>query len=314
MRQLVLTRLLSVLPILLAVSLLTFMLTRMTSTDPVVQILGPGASAADVAEYAHKLGLDLPLYQQFLNWLGDAMRGDLGVSLYTALPVATTLANGVSVTLTLALSGMTLALLMGIPLGIWGAVRHGSWADRLLSVFVSSGLAIPSIWLALLLSLAFAVKLQWFQVVGYTPFAQDPVQWARGLLLPAFALSVHTAAVIARQMRSAMIDVLRSSYVHALRARGLPQRLIIRRYAIRNALVPVLSVMAIQMSVLVGASIAVERIFAIPAMGTLLIDSVVRGDFPVLQGAVVVIATIVLAVNLVTDIGYGLINPKVRAH
>lgn len=314
MRQLVLTRMLSVLPILLAVSLLTFMLTRMTSTDPVVQLLGPGASAADVAEYAHKLGLDLPLYQQFLNWLGDAVRGDLGVSLYTALPVASTLANGVSVTLTLAFSGMTLALLMGIPLGIWGAVRHGSWADRLLSVFVSSGLAIPSIWLALLLSLAFAVKLQWFQVVGYTPFSQDPVEWARGLLLPAFALSVHTAAVIARQMRSAMIDVLRSSYVHALRARGIPQRLIIRRYAIRNALVPVLSVMAIQMSVLVGASIAVERIFAIPALGTLLIDSVVRGDFPVLQGAVVVIATIVLVVNLVTDIGYGLINPKVRAH
>lgn len=314
MRQLVLSRLLSVLPILLAVSLLTFMLTRMTSTDPVVQILGPGASAADVAEYAQKLGLDLPLYQQFLNWLGDAVRGDLGVSLYTALPVASTLANGVSVTLTLALSGMTLALLMGIPLGIWGAVRHGSWADRLLSVFVSSGLAIPSIWLALLLSLAFAVKLQWFQVVGYTPFSQDPVEWARGLLLPAFALSVHTAAVIARQMRSAMIDVLRSSYVHALRARGISQRLIIRRYAIRNALVPVLSVMAIQMSVLVGASIAVERIFAIPALGTLLIDSVVRGDFPVLQGAVVVIATIVLVVNLVTDIGYGLINPKVRAH
>lgn len=314
MRQLILTRFLSVLPILLAVSLFTFLLTRMTSTDPVVQILGPGASAADVAEYAKKLGLDLPLYQQFLNWLGGAVRGDLGVSLYTALPVARTLADGVSVTLTLALSGMTLALLMGIPLGIWGAVRHGSWADRLLSLLVSMGLAVPSIWLALLLSLAFAVKLQWFQVVGYTPFSQDPLEWARGLLLPAFALSVHTASVIARQMRSAMIDVLRSSYVHALRARGIPQRLIITRYAIRNALVPVLSVMAIQMSVLVGASIAVERIFAIPALGTLLIDSVVRGDFPVLQGAVVVIATIVLVVNLVTDIGYGLINPKVRAH
>lgn len=314
MKQLALSRMLSVLPILLAVSLFTFLLTRMTATDPVVQILGPGASQADVAEYAHKLGLDLPLVQQFLNWLSGAVRGDFGVSLYTALPVAGTLADGVSVTLTLALSGMTLALLMGIPLGIWGAVRHGSWADRLLSLLVSLGLAVPSIWLALLLSLAFAVKLQWFQVVGYTPFSQDPLEWARGLLLPALALSVHTASVIARQMRSAMIDVLRSSYVHALRARGLPQRQIITRYAIRNALVPVLSVMAIQMSVLVGASIAVERIFAIPALGTLLIDSVVRGDFPLLQGAVVVIATIVLVVNLVTDIGYGLINPKVRAH
>ncbi|MES1264473.1 MAG: ABC transporter permease, partial [Variovorax sp.] len=295
-------------------SLFTFLLTRMTSTDPVVQILGPGASAADRAEYAHKLGLDRPLVEQFFRWLADALRGDLGSSLYTALPVAPTLADGVSVTLTLAIAGMLLALLIGIPLGIWGAVRHGSWADRLLSTIVSLGLAVPSIWLALLLSLAFAVELQWFQVVGYTPFAQDPLEWARGLVLPAVALSVHTASVIARQMRSAMIDVLRSPYVHALRARGLPQRLIISRYAIRNAMVPVLSVMAIQMSVLVGASIAVERIFAIPALGTLLVDSVVRGDFPVLQGAVVVIATIVLAVNLATDIGYGLINPKVRAH
>jgi peptide/nickel transport system permease protein len=314
MRQLFLTRLLSVAPILFAVSLFTFLLTRMTSTDPVVQILGPGASAADRAEYAHKLGLDQPLVEQFLRWLGDALRGDLGSSLYTALPVAPTLADAVSVTLTLAIAGMLLALLVGIPLGIWGAVRHGSWADRLLSTIVSLGLAVPSIWLALLLSLAFAVELQWFQVVGYTPFGQDPLEWARGLVLPAVALSVHTASVIARQMRSAMIDVLHSAYVHALRARGLPQRLIISRYAIRNAMVPVLSVMAIQMSVLVGASIAVERIFAIPALGTLLIDSVVRGDFPVLQGAVVVIATIVLAVNLATDIGYGLINPKVRAH
>ncbi|MBB3181988.1 ABC transporter permease [Variovorax sp. Sphag1AA] len=314
MKKLVVSRLLSVAPILLAVSLFTFLLTRLTSTDPVTQILGPGASAADRAEYAHKLGLDLPLAQQFFHWIGAALRGDLGASLYTALPVAPTLIDGVSVTLCLALAGMLLALLMGIPLGIWAAVRHGSWADRLLSVIVSLGLAVPSIWLALLLSLAFAVELQWFQVVGYTPFSQDPLEWARGLVLPAVALSVHTASVLARQTRSAMIDVLHSSYVHALRARGLPPRLIIARYGIRNALGPVLSVMAIQMSVLVGASVAVERIFAIPALGTLLIDSVVRGDFPVLQGTVVVVATIVLVVNLVTDIGYGLVNPKVRAH
>lgn len=313
MKRIVLARLLSVVPILLAVSLLTFVLTRLTSTDPVVQILGPGASAADRAEYAHKLGLDLPLPEQFMTWLTSALHGDLGTSLYTALPVAPTLADGVSVTLTLATAGMVFALLIGIPLGVWSALRHGSWVDRLLSTLVSLGLAVPSIWLALLLSLAFAVKLRWFHVVGYTPLTQDPLEWAKGLLLPAVALSIHTASVIARQVRSAMIDTLRSQYVYALRARGIPSHLIVSRYAIRNAMVPVLSVMAIQMSVLVGASIAVERIFAIPALGTLLIDSVVRGDFPVLQGAVVVIATIVLAVNLVTDIGYGLINPKVRA-
>lgn len=312
MKQLLLARVASLLPILLAVALLTFMLTRLTATDPVAQILGPGASGEDRAEYAAKLGLDQPWPTQFAAWVANAVRGDLGTSLYTALPVGEAIAGGVTITLTLAVSAMVLALAMGIPIGIWGAVRHGSWADRLVSVIVSLGLAIPSIWLALLLSLAFAVKLQWVQVIGYTPFSESPSQWARGLLLPAFSLSIHAAAVIARQTRSAMIEVLQSSYVHALRARGIPHRLIVWRYAVKNALVPVLSVVAIQMSVLMGASIAVERIFGIPALGTVLIDSVVRGDFPILQGAVVVIATAVLVINLLADIGYALINPKVR--
>ncbi|GAA4332311.1 ABC transporter permease [Variovorax defluvii] len=314
MKRLVLARLAAVLPILFAVSLFTFVLTRLTSTDPVSQILGPGASTADRAEYARGLGLDRPLPEQFLGWVGGALRGDLGQSLYTSLPVTASIGDAVGVTLSLALAGMLLALLLGLPLGIAAAVRHGSWADRALTLVVSLGLAVPSIWLALLLSLTFAVELKWFDVVGYTPFSDDPLQWARGLVLPAVALSVHTAAVIARQMRSAMIEVLQSPYVHALRARGLPRRTIVWRYAIRNAMVPVLSVIAIQMSVLVGASIAIERIFAVPALGTLLIDSVVRGDFPILQGVVVVIALIVLTVNLVADIGYGLINPKVRIH
>lgn len=313
MRQLILARLASVLPILLAVSLLTFVLTRSTSTDPVAQILGPGASEQDRAEYAQKVGLDKPLPQQFVHWLASAATGDLGRSLYTSLPVTSTIVDHVAITLTLAFWGMAIAVCLGIPIGIWGAVRHGSWADRLVSALVAMGLAVPSIWTALLLSLFFAVKLQWFDVAGYTPFADSPLRWAKGLLLPAFALSLHTAAVLARQMRSAMVEVLRSSYVHAMRARGISERLIVWRYGVRNAMVPVLSVMAIQMSVLMGAGIAVERIFALPGLGSLLIDSVVRGDFPILQGAVLVIAAAVLTINLLADIGLALINPKVRA-
>lgn len=313
MKQLLLARLASVLPILLAVSLLTFVLTRATSTDPVAQILGPGASQADRQEYAARIGLDKPLPAQFVSWVGAAFRGDLGHSLYTALPVTDTLLDGVSITLTLAFWGMAFALLAGIPVGIWGAVRHGSWADRLVSILVSLGLALPSIWVALLLSLLFAVKLHWVDVAAYTPFEESPLRWARGLVLPAVALSLHTAAVLARQVRSAMLEVLASSYVHAMRSRGLREPVIVLRYAVRNAMVPVLSVAAIQMSVLMGASIAVERIFALPGLGTQLIDSVVRGDYPILQGAVLVIATAVLAINLAADVGYALINPKIRA-
>jgi peptide/nickel transport system permease protein len=313
MKQLLLTRLLSVAPMLLLVSLFAFLLIHATATDPVVQIMGEGASAADRAAYAAKLGLDRPLHQQFLGWLWNALRGDFGVSLYTSLPVASSITDRLGITLSLALAGMVFALAVGIPLGILGALRHGSRADRLLTVLVSIGLAVPSIWLALLLSLAFAVTLRWFQVVGYTPFAESPWEWARGLVLPSISLGVHAAAVIARQTRSAMIEVLQSRYVQALRSRGLTRRRIVLGYAVRNAMVPVLSVVAIQMSVIVGVSFVIERIFAIPGLGTLLIDSVVRADFPILQGTVVVIACFVLLVNLVVDIAYGLINPKVRA-
>jgi len=313
MKRLLLTRLLSVAPMLLLVSLFAFLLIHLTATDPVAQILGEGASNADRAEYARRLGLDRPLPEQFLRWVWSALQGDFGTSLYTSLPVAQSIADRLGVTLSLALAGMGFAVCAGVPLGIAGALRHGSRADRLLTMLVSLGLAVPSIWLALLLSLAFAVGLRWFQVVGYTPITEDPLQWARGLVLPSVALGVHAAAVIARQTRSAMIEVLHSRYVQALRARGLPENLIVLRYATRNAMVPVLSVMAIQMSVIVGVSFVIERIFAIPGLGTLLIDSVVRADFPILQGSVVVIACIVLVVNLVVDIAYGLINPKVRA-
>ena len=312
MKQLLLTRLLSVAPMLFLVSLFTFLLVRLTSTDPIAQILGQGASEADRAEYAHRLGLDRPLIDQFFGWIWSALQGDLGTSLYTSLSVAESIADRIGVTLSLAIAGMVFALAVGVPLGILGALRHGSRADRLLTMMVSVGLAVPSIWLALLLSLAFSVTLRWFQVVGYTPFDENPLEWARGLVLPAVALGVHTSAVIARQTRSAMIEVLDSRYVQALRARGLPRRQIVLRYAAKNAMVPVLSVIAIQMSVLVGVSFVIERIFAIPGLGTLLIDSVVRADFPILQGTVVVIAFFVLIVNLVVDIAYGLINPKVR--
>jgi peptide/nickel transport system permease protein len=312
MKQLLLTRLLSVAPMLLLVSLLAFLLIHLTATDPVAQILGEGASSGDRADYAKRVGLDRPLPEQFVTWVWRALHGDLGTSLYTSLPVAQSIADRIGVTLSLALAGMCFALAAGVPLGILGALRHGSRSDRLLTMLVSLGLAVPSIWLALLLSLAFAVTLRWFQVVGYIPFAEDPLQWARGLVLPSIALGVHAAAVIARQTRSAMIEALNSRYVQALRARGLPQGRIVLRYAAKNALVPVLSVVAIQMSIIVGVSFVIERIFAIPGLGTLLIDSVVRADFPILQGTVVVIALIVLVVNLLMDIAYGLINPKVR--
>jgi peptide/nickel transport system permease protein len=305
-------RLLSALPTLLLVSVFVFLLIHATPIDPVAQILGEGAAAEDKRLLAEQLGLGRPVTEQYFSWLLSALGGDFGASLYTSVPVAQSIADGLGITLSLAAGGMAIALVVGIPLGVLGALRPGSPADRLLTVLVAAGLAVPSFWLALLLALVFAVNLGWFPVVGYTPLTEDPVAWLMSLVLPAFALGVHTAAVIARQVRSAMIEALGSPYVQTLLARGIRRRTIVLRYATKNAMVPVLAVVAIQMSVLVAVSFIIERIFAVPGLGTLLMDSVVRADYPVLQGTIVVVAVIVLLVNLAADIAYGLINPKVR--
>ncbi|WP_326640537.1 ABC transporter permease [Streptosporangium sp. NBC_01755] len=305
-------RLLSALPTLLLVSLFVFLLVHAAPIDPVAQILGEGASIEDKRMLAEQLGLGRPVAEQYVSWLLSALGGDLGASLYTSLPVSQSIADGIGITLSLAVGGMAIALVIGIPLGVLGALRPGSPADRLLTVLVSVALAVPSFWLALLLALVFAVNLGWFPVIGYTPLTEDPVAWLMGLVLPTFALGVHTAAVIARQVRSAMIEALDSPYVQTLLARGIRRRTIVLRYATKNAMVPVLAVVAIQMSVLVAVSFVIERIFAVPGLGTLLMDSVVRADYPVLQGTIVVVAVIVLLVNLAADIAYGLINPKVR--
>ncbi|GII95992.1 ABC transporter permease [Sinosporangium siamense] len=305
-------RLLSVLPTLLLVSVFVFLLIHATPIDPVAQILGEGAGAEAKAQLAEQLGLGRPVAEQYVSWLVSALQGDLGASLYTSLSVSESIADGIGITLSLALAGMGVALVVGIPLGVLGALRPGTAADRMLTIVVAAGLAVPSFWLALLLALVFAVNLGWFPVIGYTPLFEDPVGWFLSLVLPSLALGVHTAAVIARQVRSAMIEALDSPYVQTLLARGVKRGSIVLRYATKNAMVPVLAVVAIQMSVLVAVSFVIERIFAIPGLGTLLMDSVVRADYPVLQGTIVVVAIIVLLVNLAADIAYGLINPKVR--
>lgn len=312
MTKFVLQRLLSALPTLLLVSAFVFTLVHLTPTDPVAQILGEGAPAADKDALREQMGLSRPIFEQYIDWLGGAVTGDLGNSLYTSIPVSESISTGIGITLSLAIAGMAIALLAGVPLGVLGALRPGTTADRLLTTVVALGLAVPSFWLGLLLVLVFAVNLGWLPVVGYTPITEDPGAWATGMILPALALGSHTAAVIARQTRSAMIDALESPYVTTLLARGIRKRKIVLRYAIKNAMVPVLAVIAIQMSVLVAASFVIERIFAVPGLGTMLIDSVVRADYPVLQGAIVLVAVIVLLVNLGADLLYGVINPKVR--
>ncbi|MCI0687453.1 MAG: ABC transporter permease [Sporichthyaceae bacterium] len=312
MRRLVVVRLLGTAPLLVLLATFVFVLTKLNPVDPVVQVAGEGASAEQRRSVAHQLGLDRPLPAQFGAWLGDATRGDLGTSLFTGEPVLGSIRDRLPVTLSLAAGGILVALLVGLPAGVFGALRPGSAADRLVTVLVSAGLALPGFWLGLLLALVFAVRLRWFPVIGYTPVSDDPAAWARGMVLPAVAISLHAAAVIARQTRSAMIEALRAPYVRSLRAMGVPERSIVGAYALKNAMGTVLPVIGLQLSIIVVISFVIEKVFGLPGVGILLLDGIIRGDLPVVQGTVLFVAALVVIVNLAVDICHPLLDPKVR--
>jgi len=290
----------------------TFALIHLSPTDPVTLALGDGASAEQRRALSEQLGLNRSLAHQFGAWLGGALHGDFGQSIFTHQAVGAELARRLPVTLSLVGGAVLLALAIGLGLGFAAGLRRGSWADRVVTTVVSVGLAVPAFWLALLLSLAFAVKVRLFPVAGYTALTQDPFQWARGLVLPCFALSLYSAAVIARHMRGAVVDVLGSPYVEAVRARGTSRALLVRRYVLKNALATVTPVIGIQVAVLLATSVVMERVFVLPGIGSLLVSAVISSDFPILQGAILVVATLVILVNLLVDVGLGLLDPRVR--
>ncbi|WP_157247129.1 ABC transporter permease [Nonomuraea typhae] len=312
MSRLILTRLVTLVPLLLLVSVIVFVLIHLTPVDPIRQILGEGSSMEQRAQLARELGYDRALPVQFGDWVLGAFRGDLGVSIFTKQPILETFLGRLPVTLALVAGGALVAIAIGVPLGVFAALRSGSAADRVVTGITSLGLAIPGFWLALLLVLGFAVQLRWFPVLGFTRFQDDPAAWARGLVLPSVALAIHSAAVIARQTRGAVLETLRAPYVQALRAVGTPRRRIVYRYALRNAMVPIVTVIGWELAVLLAVSFVVERVFAIPGTGTLLLDAVVRNDIPLVQGGILLVACMVVLINLAVDVAYGLLDPKAR--
>lgn len=312
MAKLIASRLLVGVPLLLVVSVTVFSLFTLMPVSPGALILGDGATPQAEAALNHSLGLDRPYFVQLGDWLGGAVQGDLGTSYYTQRPVTSTLFSTLGTTLSIALGGMVIAIALGVALGVVSAVRPGSALDRAATVFISIFLAVPGFWLALLLVLVFAVELDLFPVAGYTPWSQSPLRWAYGLVLPCFSVSLYAAAVIARQTRSALIEALGTGYTRSLLARGVPARRIVLRYGLKNAFVPVLAVIGMETSIAIGISFVVERVFAIPGMGTQLLDAVVRGDLPLLEGAVLLIAALVLLINIAVDVVHGAIDPRAR--
>jgi peptide/nickel transport system permease protein len=306
-------RLLGLIPLLLIITFAVFALVLAIPGDPARSIVGGlDADDARVEEVREELGLDDPLLVQYWHWLGDVVSGDLGESFFNNRTVASELEERFPVTLSLALGATVLAAAIGIPLGITAGLRPGSLLDRFLGVGSSFAIALPDFFLATVLVVVLAVQLDLLPAIGYVDLAEDPVEWARHLLMPWIALGVGAGASLARQVRGSMIEALEADYVRTARSKGLRERRVIGRHALKNALTPAMTVIGLQFAYLLGGTFIIESIFALPGLGTYMLEAITSRDLPVIQGVVLLVAVIFVLTNLVVDILYGVLNPKVR--
>jgi len=310
--RLIARRLLLSIPLVFIVSALTFVLESFTPGDAARLILGTQFDPTRYAQLREQLGIDQPLYLQYWHWLGGLPHGNLGQSAYDGTAVAPTLNSRLGVTLFLILGTTLVSALVGVTLGIISALRGGI-LGRLVDVLSLVGLALPSFWLGLVLVAVFAVAIPAFPATGYVPLLNSPAEWARSLVLPVITLSAAAVAVIAKQTRDAMMDVLGREFIRALRARGVPERTIIFRHALRSAAIPVVTVLGLLFVGLLSGSVLVESVFALPGLGSLAVQATTEHDFPVISGVALYFTLVVVVVNLLVDLAYGWLNPKVRS-
>jgi len=313
MGSFIVRRLLALVPLLVVISFAVFALVLLVPGDP-AQTLAGGAKAdpAQVAAIRHQLHLDQPLLAQYWRWLSHAVTGDLGRPLFQRASVAEGIRTRFPVTLSLALGAMGVSLLIGIPVGIIAGTRPGTWKDRTATLGSSVGIAVPDFWLAMVLVVVFAVQNHLLPAIGYVTFTQSPVEWARHLLLPWLALGLAGGATLARQLRGSLIDALDQDYVRTARAMGMRERKVIGKHALKNAAIPAVTIVGIQFAYLLGGTFIIEQIFSIPGLGSWMLQAISAKDLPIIQGVVLVTAVIFVAVNLVVDITYGFLSPKVR--
>jgi peptide/nickel transport system permease protein len=310
--KVVLWRLLAAIPLVFFASVGAFLLVRLGPGDPAAVLLPETASLHDVEVVHHQLGLDQPLPVQYLHWLAGAVHGDLGTAYTGHVPVATLIGDRLPVTLSLTL----LAIILSIPIpAIFGTIAGanvGSRADRVITTFASLGLSMPSFWVGLLLSIFFAVRLGWLPATGYVAFTTDPLQWFAHLLLPAITLALASSCALTRQLRASMADVMARDYIRTAEAKGLPWALIMAKHAFKNAAIPVVTLLGLQLIALLGGAVIVEAVFGLPGFGGLVVSAALSRDLPVIQGVVVVVAIIAVIVNMVVDLSYRWLNPRVR--
>jgi peptide/nickel transport system permease protein len=305
-------RLLTFAPVLALVSVLAFGVIWLVPGDPAAVFLDASATPEQLARMRHQLGLDEPFYLQMAAWYGRVLQGDLGRSILLNRSVTLAIIERLPVTLSLAGIALVLATLLGILAGLLAAMRHRSLADQSIMALALLGLSVPDFWLALLLIFVFAVDLGWFPAGGYVPLSQGLGAWWHSIALPAFTLAAVQLGFIARMTRSAMLEVLQQDYIRTARAKGLPAHVVIGRHGLRNALISILTVIGIIAGSLLGGAVVIEQVFSLPGVGRLIIDAVLSRDFPVIQGGLLFLALIYLVVNLIVDLAYALIDPRVR--
>lgn len=308
------TKLLRVVVQVIVVATLVFSLIHFMPGDPAVLVLGTerGADPAAVAEMRHTLGLDQPLIQQYFNWLAKFVRFDFGVSLYDTTTVKTYIAQRLPNTIELAVVAIILATIIGVPLGILAALRRQSFLDLALSSLSALGVSIPVYVLGTFLILVFSFQFQLLPASGFVAFSDDPVKHILRLALPAITLALGLAASIARMTRSSMLEVLNKEFIQTLRAKGVSEWSIIFKHAFRNAIIPVITIIGLQLGNLIGGTVLIEYLFNWPGMSTLLVKSIESRDYPLIQGCIVVMATFFILVNMLVDLLYGLMDPRVR--
>ncbi|MBV8185332.1 MAG: ABC transporter permease [Hyphomicrobiales bacterium] len=312
MTRLVLRRFASALPILLMVSLITFALMRLVPGDPSAVIAGLSATPEQIAAIRADLGLDQPWPVQLWRWYAGLLHGDLGRSLLLGQPVVEATFLRLPVTLALSAYALVPTLLFGLIAGIIAALRQNSWVDQAAMLAAMLGISVPSFWLGLLMILLFAVNLHWLPTGGYIAFTDDPLGWLRTSTMPAISLALLQAGLLARITRSTMLEVLRQDYIRTARAKGLPRHLVIFKHALTNALIPITTVIGITVSLLISASVVTETLFSIPGIGQLLTQAVLNRDYPMVQGGLLIVTALLVLVNLIVDIGYALLDPRVR--
>ena len=317
MRAYIVSRLIQFIPVIIGVTFLVFSTTLLLPGDPVTALLGLSAGQAtftpeQIERYRHDLGLDRPIPVQYAKWLGRAVQGDFGDSIKTRRPVTTEVLPRLQVTAQLGVTAFIISILIGLPLGIAAAVFRNTPIDRLITVVAVSAVAVPSFWLGIMMILFFSVKLQWLPPSGFVSPFEEPIRGLKLLIMPAVILGWSGAAVVTRQTRSAMLEVLNQDYIRTARAKGLAERSVVWVHALKNAMLPIVTVLGLSVGTLLGGAVIVETIFAIPGVGRLLVGSINTKDFPVIQMIVLIIALSTVTASLLTDLAYGLLDPRIR--